>query len=248
MRVTVISPERAVFDGQAEAVSATAFDGEIGILPRHTAWGRFFRGLEFVVLDELHVYRGVFGSNVGCVLRRLRRICRHYGSDPVFIFTSATIANPGDLAESLAGIKAKVIDDDGAPRGARKFIFWNPPVIGADGTRRSSHSEATQLFTGLVESGIRNITFTKARRSAELILRYARETLSERSPALAEKVMSYRGGYRPAERRQIESGLFNGKLLGVVATDWPLYTSDAADDPICVDLGGRRLDDTKNRH
>ncbi len=191
----------------------------VGILPRHTAWGRFFRGLEFVVLDELHVYRGVFGSNVGCVLRRLRRICRHYGSDPVFIFTSATIANPGDLAESLAGIKAKVIDDDGAPRGARKFIFWNPPVIGADGTRRSSHSEATQLFTGLVESGIRNITFTKARRSAELILRYARETLSERSPALAEKVMSYRGGYRPAERRQIESGLFNGKLLGVVATE-----------------------------
>jgi DEAD/DEAH box helicase domain-containing protein len=191
----------------------------MGILPRHTAWGRFFRGLEFVVLDELHVYRGVFGSNVGCVLRRLRRICRHYGADPVFIFTSATIANPGDLARNLAGVEPLVIDDDGAPRGERKFIFWNPPIIGADGTRRSSHSEATQLFTGLVENGIRNITFTRARRSAELILRYAREALSERSPALAEKVMSYRAGYRPAERRKIESGLFSGALLGVVATD-----------------------------
>ncbi len=191
----------------------------MGILPRHTSWGRFFRRLEFVVVDELHHYRGVFGSHVGCVLRRLRRICRHYGADPIFIFTSATIANPRELAFSLCGAQTEVIDNDGSPHGPRKFMFWNPPVIGNDGTRRSAHAEATSLLTGLVESGIRCITFTKARRSAELILRYARQQISENSPELTRRIMSYRAGYRPKERRDIEQKLFNGKLLGVIATE-----------------------------
>ncbi len=190
-----------------------------GILPNHTGWGRFFRRLEFVVVDELHYYRGVFGSHVGCILRRLRRICRHYGSHPQFIFTSATIANPAELAAKLCGLDPDVIDDDGAPRGPRKFVFWNPPVIGNDGRRRSAHTEATSLFAGLVEGKIRNITFTKARRSAELLLRYAREQLVHFSPELRDRIMSYRAGYRPEQRRDIEQRLFSGDLLGVVSTD-----------------------------
>ncbi|MGQ9808460.1 MAG: DEAD/DEAH box helicase [Armatimonadota bacterium] len=190
-----------------------------GILPNHAAWGRFFRRLEFVVVDEMHTYRGVFGSHVGCVLRRLRRICRHYGSRPQFIFTSATIANPQELARGLSGLDVRVIDDDGSPRGPRKFVFWNPPVLGSDGRRRSAHSEATGLFAGLVADGVRNITFTRARRSAELVLRYAREQLEHFDPQLRERVMSYRAGYRPEERREIERRLFEGSLIGVVSTD-----------------------------
>lgn len=190
-----------------------------GILPNHAAWGRFFRRLEFVVVDEMHTYRGVFGSHVGCVLRRLRRICRHYGSRPQFIFTSATIANPQELARGLSGLDVRVIDDDGSPRGPRKFVFWNPPVLGSDGRRRSAHSEATGLFAGLVADGVRNITFTRARRSAELVLRYAREQLEHFDPQLRERVMSYRAGYRPEERREIERQLFDGSLIGVVSTD-----------------------------
>jgi len=190
-----------------------------GILPNHAAWARFFRRLEFVVLDEMHTYRGVFGSHVGCVLRRLRRICRHYGARPQFIFTSATIANPRELARGLSGVDVSVIDDDGSPRGPRKFVFWNPPVLGSDGRRRSAHSEATGIFAGLVSDRIRNITFTRARRSAELILRYAREQLEHDSPDLRGLVMSYRAGYRPEERREIERRLFDGSLVGVVSTE-----------------------------
>ncbi len=190
-----------------------------GILPNHAAWGRFFRRLEFVVVDEMHTYRGVFGSHVGCVLRRLRRICRHYGARPQFIFTSATIANPRELAHGLSGLDVEVIDDDGSPRGPRKFVFWNPPVLGSDGRRRGANAEATALFARLVADGIRNITFVRARRSAELILRYAREQLEHFTPELRERVMSYRAGYRPEERREIEQQLFDGRLLGVVSTD-----------------------------
>ena len=190
-----------------------------GMLPRHTAWGRFFRRLEFVVVDEMHAYRGVFGSNVALVLRRLNRICRHYGSHPVFIFTSATIGNPGELAAELSGQQVQVIDDDGSPHGPRKFVFWNPPVTGNDGRRRSAHTEAAGLLSHLVEENVRNITFAKARKSAEIILRFARQDLQQNAPELVDRVMSYRAGYRPEERREIEEGLFSGKLLGVVATD-----------------------------
>ncbi|MEI6915911.1 MAG: DEAD/DEAH box helicase, partial [Armatimonadota bacterium] len=213
------SQDRTFLRGRGRVILSNVDMLHQGILPRHTSWGRFLRRLEYIVIDEIHVYRGVFGSNVGCVLRRLRRLCRHYGANPQFIFCSATIANPAELARNLSGVDATVIDDDGAPRGPRKFAFWNPPVIGNDGTRRSAHSEATNLFTGLVENGIRNITFTKARRSAELILRYAREHLNSFRPDLAERVMSYRAGYKPAQRRDIEKRLYNGRLLGVVATE-----------------------------
>lgn len=212
-------PDRSYLRNRGRVILSNVDMLHHGILPRHVLWGRFLRRLEYVVVDEIHAYRGVFGSNVGCVLRRLRRLCRHYGSDPVFVFCSATIANPAQLARSLSGVDVQVIDGDGAPKGPRKFVFWNPPVIGNDGVRRSAHTEATNLFAGLVEHGIRNITFTKARKSAELILRYAREHLSAHHPDLIDRVMSYRAGYRPEQRREIESQLFDGRLLGVVATD-----------------------------
>lgn len=211
--------DRAYLRNRARIILSNVDMLHRGILPRHTMWARFLRRVEYIVIDEIHTYRGVFGSNVGCVLRRLRRLCRHYGSDPVFIFCSATIANPSELARNLSGVEATVIDDDGAPSGPRKFVFWNPPVIGNDGVRRSAHTEATHLFSDLVEQGIRNITFTKARKSAELILRYAREYLSTHSPELVHRIMSYRAGYKASQRRDIESRLFDGRLLGVVATD-----------------------------
>lgn len=213
------APERTLLRNRGRILLSNMDMLHTGILPRHTSWGRFFRRLEFVVVDEMHSYRGVFGSHVGCVLRRLRRICRHYGSNPVFIFCSATIGNPGELAGLLSGLDVEVIDEDGAPRGPRKFVFWNPPVISADGRRRSAHTEATEIFTSLVEQGIRNITFTKARKSAEIILRTARERLWSGDEALADRIMSYRAGYRAEDRRRIEQDMFNGRLLGVVSTN-----------------------------
>ncbi|MFC1964380.1 DEAD/DEAH box helicase, partial [Chloroflexota bacterium] len=124
----------------------------LGILPNHRSWAEFLRNLKYVVVDEAHVYRGVFGSHVSCVLRRLRRLCRFYGSDPQFICCSATIANPGEHAEKLTGLPFRVVDDDGSPRGRKDFIFWNPPLLDATRTtRRSANSEAVHLFSELVE-------------------------------------------------------------------------------------------------
>jgi DEAD/DEAH box helicase domain-containing protein len=192
----------------------------VGILPNHRLWSSFLTHLKFVVIDEAHVYRGVFGSQVACVLRRLRRLCQFYGSNPIFILCSATIANPKEHAQELLGLPVTVIDDDGAPRGARDFVFWNPPFIDlARTTRRSPNSEATALFVEAVKQGIRTIVFTKARKVAELILRYAREALSRDSPELTPLIKAYRAGYLPEERRQIERELFGGKLLGVTATN-----------------------------
>lgn len=188
-----------------------------GILPNHRSWDRFFRRLKYVVLDEAHVYRGVFGSHVACVLRRLRRICRLYGSNPQFILCSATIANPGEHAGRLAGLPFEVIDGDGAPYGGKAFIFWNPPVVDeARGTRRSANSESTTLFTELIRQKIRTLNFTGTRKLAELIYVYSRDLLGK---ALGERIRPYRAGYLASDRRDIERALFNGELLGVVATN-----------------------------
>lgn len=192
----------------------------LGILPNHTSWASLLRNLRYVVVDEAHVYRGVFGSHVANVIRRLRRICRLYGSSPQFILCSATIANPGEHVESLTGLPVDVVEDDGAPRGPKDFIFWNPPVIDpASGSRRSANSEATHLFTRMVRSGIRSINFTKTRKVAELVYIYARETLGHEAPHLVERIRSYRAGYLPEDRREIERGLFEGHLVGVTATN-----------------------------
>jgi DEAD/DEAH box helicase domain-containing protein len=192
----------------------------LGILPNHTLWADLFSNLRFVVIDEAHVYRGIFGSHVGCVLRRLWRVCARYGSAPQIIACSATIANPGEHLRRLAGVEPVVVEDDGAPAGARDFVLWNPPFVDkTKTTRRSANIEAARLFAHLVQAGIRTIAFTRARRVAELILLYARRILADESPALGDRVRAYRAGYRPDERRDIERGLRpGGGLLGVTAT------------------------------
>lgn len=190
----------------------------VGILPYHTSWAAFFRNLKYVVIDEVHSYRGVFGSHVANIIRRLRRIAAHYGANPQFLCASATIANPGDHVRHLTGLEAKVVDRDTSPSGEKYFAFWNPPYIGKNGERRSANVEAVNLFTKLVDSGVRTIVFTLARKSAELILRYSKQSLAEESSPAAAKIMSYRAGYRPEERRKIEQRLFKGDLLGVTST------------------------------
>lgn len=192
----------------------------VGILPNHPAWAGFLRRLRYVVLDEAHVYRGVFGSHVACVMRRLRRLCHTYGSNPQFICCTATIANPGEHAEQLTGLPCEVIDNDGSPRGRKDFIFWNPPLLDEKkSARRSSHFEVTGIFTELVSQGTRTLTFTLSRRLTELIYIYARKRLSEVSRKLTELIKPYRAGYLPEDRRKIERALFGGQLLGVVATN-----------------------------
>ncbi len=192
----------------------------VGILPNHQSWSGLLRHLRYVVVDEAHIYRGVFGSHVACVLRRLRRLCALYGSNPRFICCSATIANPGDHAESLTGLPCKVVDDDGSPCGQKDFIFWNPPLIDeAKSARRSANSEATNLFTELVSQGSRTLTFARTRRLTELIYIYSKQRLAEVSHYLSKLIKPYRAGYLPEDRRQIERELFGGKLLGVVATN-----------------------------
>jgi DEAD/DEAH box helicase domain-containing protein len=188
----------------------------LGILPNHKSWSRLFRRLKYVVVDEAHIYRGVFGSHVGQVLRRLRRICEYYGSSPQFICCSATIANPGEHVEKLVGLPFELISEDGAPHGGKSFVFWNPPVIDeAKASRRSSNSEATSIFTELVRGNIRSLVFARTRKLTELIYMYCRDQLGY---PLGDRIKPYRAGYLPEDRRQIERELFNGELLGVVAT------------------------------
>ncbi|HSW56929.1 MAG TPA: DEAD/DEAH box helicase, partial [Dehalococcoidales bacterium] len=191
----------------------------LGILPNHQSWSRLLRRLRYVIVDEAHMYRGVFGSHVSLVLRRLRRICEIYGAQPQFILCSATIANPGEQAEKLIGLPFEVVDNDGSPHGGKDFVFWNPPLVDEKRTsRRSANSEATFIFTGLVEKEIRTLTFTRTRRLTELIYNYSRQKLNQIDHRLAEKIKPYRAGYLAEDRRKIEKGLFSGKLIGVVAT------------------------------
>ncbi|MFC1914554.1 DEAD/DEAH box helicase [Chloroflexota bacterium] len=192
----------------------------IGMLPNHQSWSGFLRNLKYVVVDEAHVYRGVFGSHVACVLRRLRRLCQLYGSNPQFICCSATIANPAEHAEGLAGLPFAVVDNDGSPHGKKDFVFWNPPLIdNLKSARRSANSETTNLFTELVSHDIRTLTFARTRRLTELIYVYTKERLAEISSNLPRQIKPYRAGYLPQDRRQIEKELFHGHLLGVVATN-----------------------------
>ena len=191
----------------------------IGILPNHQAWSRFLRRLRYVVVDEAHLYRGVFGSHVACVLRRLRRLCEIYGSRPQFICCSATIANPGEHAEKLVGLPFETVDNDGSPRGGKEFVFWNPPLLDdKKEVRRSTNSEATFIFTELVQKEIRTLVFARTRRLTELIYNYSRQKLAGIDHRLSARIMPYRAGYLASDRRKIEKDLFSGKLTGVVAT------------------------------
>ena len=214
----------------------------VAILPNHKSWGDFLANLEWVVVDEAHTYRGVFGSHVANVLRRLRRLARAYGSEPRFLLASATIANPVELAERLVGTPFELVDDDGAPRAGREIAMWNPPLIDErTGTRRSALSEAADLLAELVSHEVRTICFLKSRRGIELIQRFARENLERRGkPELAKRIAPYRGGYTPQQRREIESRLAGGDLLAVVATDALELGIDVGelDAAICVTFPG----------
>ncbi|MFL5874251.1 MAG: DEAD/DEAH box helicase [Solirubrobacterales bacterium] len=214
----------------------------VAVLPNHAKWGNFLANLEWVVVDEAHTYRGVFGSHVANVLRRLRRLARHYGSEPRFLLASATIANPEELAERLVGTPFELVDDDGAPRAGREIAMWNPPLLDErSGARRSALSEAADLLAELVSHNVRTICFLKSRRGIELIQRFARENLERRGkPELAKRIAPYRGGYTPQQRREIEARLSGGELLAVVATDALELGIDVGelDAAICVTFPG----------
>ncbi len=217
-----------------------------GILPHHPQWAELLAGLRYVVLDELHTYRGVFGSHVANVLRRLQRICRFHGSDPRFLCASATLANPRELAERLVDAPVTLIDEDGSPQGERHFIFYNPPVVDAElGLRRSSLLEAEGVAATLLAHDVQTLVFARSRLSVEVLLTYLRERVARQNdeggtmnderrgrkapetlpdssfigPHSALSIAGYRGGYLPSERRAIEQGLRSGALRAVVATN-----------------------------
>ena len=187
----------------------------VGVLPRHDAWGDVLSNLRYVIVDEAHVYRGVFGSHVANVLRRLRRLARVYGAEPQFLLASATIANPAELAHSLLGLDVTVIGDDAAPRAERTIALWNPPLLDEElGLRASPLGEASRLLADLVGRGLRTICFAKSRKAAELIHKFTVDRLQDGS-----QLAPYRAGYTPAQRREIERRLKEGELLGVSATN-----------------------------
>jgi DEAD/DEAH box helicase domain-containing protein len=189
----------------------------VGVLPHHDRWGDVLSNLAYVVVDEAHVYRGVFGSHVGNVLRRLRRIARVYGANPQFLLASATISNPGELARSLLGVDVTVLGDDAAPRAERTIALWNPPLVDEElGLRASALGEASRLMAELVSRGLRTLCFAKSRKSAELIHRFTADRLGRE---YRNRLSPYRAGYTPGQRREIEQRLAAGELLGVAATD-----------------------------
>jgi DEAD/DEAH box helicase domain-containing protein len=221
-----------VYDGDTPAAQRRRIRGEANlvlsnpdmlhasVLPYHPKWEALFSNLRFVVVDEVHTYRGILGAHVSAVLRRLIRICEHYGSRPLFLAASATIANPGELAGRLFGRDMTVIDDDGSPRGRKYFVLWNPAPLGNDSlARRSASDDAVTWMTEALLAGGQALAFTRTRQAAELIHRFAKKQLAAEHSSLADKVRAYRGGYLPNERREIEQDLFSGKLRGVAATN-----------------------------
>lgn len=188
------------------------------ILPHHTTWARLFKSLKYVVIDEMHNYRGVFGSHVANVLRRLMRICEFYGSSPQFILASATIANPRELAEILTGKAVAVIDQSGAPVSDKDFIFCNPPVVDPDkSTRQSSIDVAYRIASRFIKNDIQTLVFARSRMSCELLVQYLRDSYYDEFER--NKIQGYRGGYLPNERRAIEKGIREGSIIGVAATN-----------------------------
>lgn len=190
------------------------------LMPQHARWAAFLAGLRYLVVDELHVYSGIFGANVANLFLRFQRICAHYGSQPQIIACSATVANPLEMARVLTGREMALVDDDGSPRGRRTYVLWNPPRNRTRDwrSRRSANVEAHELMARLIMHGVPTITFSKAKVTAEMIHRYVVETLTRDAPHLAGRVTPYRGGYLPQERRDIERRLFDGELLGVSTT------------------------------
>jgi DEAD/DEAH box helicase domain-containing protein len=232
--------ERAAIRKHANLILTNPDMLHVGILPNHPAWGELFANLAFVVIDEAHVYRGVFGSHVANVLRRLRRIAQIHGTEPRFLLTSATIANPEELAQKLTGLPDfALIGDDAAPRSERRVAIWNPPLLDEQlGVRASTLYEAAEILTDLVRAGARTICFMKSRKGVELILRHTQTRLND--PRLSNRIAPYRGGYTPGQRREIEQRLTSGDLLAVIATDALELGIDIGqlDAAICVTFPG----------
>ena len=208
-----------------------------GILPHHTRWIKLFENLKFVVIDEIHQYRGVFDSHFATVIRRLKRICDFYGSEPQFICGSATIANPKELADKIVGSEVKLIDKNGAPRGEKHFIFYNPPVINAQlGIRKSVVKEAARLSRNFIVASVQTILFARSRLRVEILVTYLKELMSRhrKSPKL---IRGYRGGYLPLERREIEKGLRTGNVMGVVSTNALELGIDIGQLDTCIMVG-----------
>ncbi len=190
-----------------------------GILPHHPRWAKLFENLRYVIVDELHAYRGVFGSHLCNVLRRLRRICRHYGSQPVFLCSSATIANPRELAERLVEAPFEIVEKSGAPRGEKYFVFVNPPVVNQQlGIRRSYLSETRRVAAEFLKRNLQLIVFAQSRLTTEILTTYLKDDF-EAEPGMPERIRGYRGGYLPLRRREIEKGLREGAVRAVVSTN-----------------------------
>jgi len=190
-----------------------------GILPHHTRWSRFFENLRYVVIDELHYYRGVYGSHLSNLVRRLKRVCEFYGAAPRFICCSATIANPRELAQALTGEQFELVDRNGAPHGEKYFIFYNPPVVNrALGIRRGYLAESRRIALEFIERHLETLVFANSRLAAEVLITYLKDAC-DRGPVPSESVRGYRGGYLPRERRSIERRLRDGELRAVVATN-----------------------------
>ncbi|WP_077213759.1 DEAD/DEAH box helicase [Bacillus dakarensis] len=206
------------------------------ILPHHTKWVSLFENLKYVIIDELHIYRGVFGSHVANVIRRLKRICQFYGSDPLFICTSATIANPLELAENLTGVNMKLIDNNGAPSGRKHFLFYNPPIVNKPlNIRRSATLEVRKLASEFLKNRIQTIVFARSRVRVEILLTYLQEIVKHQLGPKA--IRGYRGGYLPTERRAIEKGLRNGDIYGVVSTNALELGVDIGQLQVCIMTG-----------
>ncbi|MBR7743380.1 DEAD/DEAH box helicase [Phycicoccus sp. BSK3Z-2] len=188
------------------------------LLPGHERWSRFLRGLRYVVVDECHVYRGVFGAHVAAVLRRLRRVAARYGSEPTVVLASATVSDPADHASRLTGLPVRAVTRDGSPRGAMTFGLWEPEV-GEDGERRSATTEAAEILATLVDRGVQTVAFARSRAGAEALASGARRRLESADPEAAGTVAAYRGGYLPQDRREIERGLRSGAVRGLAATN-----------------------------
>ncbi|MEO8135073.1 MAG: DEAD/DEAH box helicase, partial [Betaproteobacteria bacterium] len=181
-----------------------------GILPQHTKWAQFFENLRYVVIDEMHTYRGVFGSHMANVLRRLLRICAFYRTQPVFIFCSATIGNPGELAAALLGRPVTAITDSGAPQGEKHLLLWNPPVINPDlGLRASARSQTMRIARAAIKSGLKTIVFANSRLMVEVLTKYLKDVF-DHDPRKPPRIRAYRGGYLPTERREAERAMRAG--------------------------------------
>ncbi|WEG18451.1 DEAD/DEAH box helicase [Alkalihalophilus pseudofirmus] len=206
------------------------------ILPHHTKWVAFFENLKYVIIDELHTYRGVFGSHVANVIRRLKRIAAYYGCYPTFICTSATIANPKELAEELTGVPMRLVDKNGAPRGKKHFIFYNPPIVNeALNIRKSATAEVNDLAAKFLKNKIQTIVFAKSRVRVEIILSHLQELIKKNLGP--DTIRGYRGGYLPKQRREIERGLRQGNIIGVVSTNALELGVDIGQLQVCIMTG-----------